>query len=691
MALATLSIDLVAQLARLQEGMDKAGRIAEKQASDIEGRYARISAAGKAVGAALAGAISVAGLASFFRTTVDGLDALNDVKDATGATIENISALEDIAARTGTQFETVSSALLKFNKVLTDAKPGSETAALLQSIGLAAEDLKKADPAEALRLVAVALDGYADSGDKARLVQQLFGKSTGEVAAFLKDLAAQGQLNATVTAQQAEEAERFNKELFAFQKNAADAARAIAGELLPAINGLFSAAKQDGGLAKLLGLDGLSGKVDQVVSAYQLLGLARERITPLSILDKEPTNQRALADLARIDAKAQQLANTFKAARTEQLGIGTSLAGGGRGFINPPLARPDVRAPGGAAGGAGGTVRQPKAEALFVGPLLDPVRVEALRAIEQTDTVRIEKLRKTLTDLLTLSNTEQSPAVAVAIQDVIDKINALDPAAKALADSRSRIEAALSATPSAKKQDARTRVNELQAELGKTADPVRINQINEALDSIYISIDALPTVAEPAFAELDEFTKNFAASVQSTFGDTIFSALTGNFDNIGKAWSNMLLRMASDALAADLAKAFFPGIKSAAGSAFGGLVGAITGGVGGLFGGIFGGGRATGGGVGPGGIYSVVENGPELLQVGNRTMLLMGRQGGQVIPAGGGAGSAGGAPAVNVTVHNVFNSGVQRNEMGAFAAAIQAKVLAAVAEGQRRSYSGMNA
>lgn len=687
MALATLSIDLVAQLASLQAGMDKAGRLAEKQAAQIESRYARIADAGRAVGAALAGAISVAGLAAFFKTTVDGLDALNDVKDATGATIENISALEDIAARTGARFEDVASALLRFNKVLSDATPGSETARTLESIGLSAEALAKLDPAEGLRQLAVALEGYADSGAKARIVQELFGKSSQQAAAFLKDLAEQGQLNATVTAQQVEEAEKFNRQLFEFKKTATDAARAIVGELLPVINGLFSAAKQDGGFAKLFGLDGLSAKVDQVSAAYQLLALARERITPLSILEKDPNNQRALDELARIDARAKRLAETFKAARTEMLGIGTSAAGAGRGFINPPLIRPDAPDPLGRVKTGGTKAGGAKPESLFVGPLLDPVRVEALRAIEQTDTVRIERLRETLTDLLTLSNNDKSPAVALAIQELIDKINALDPASKALAERSARIKAALAATPSGKKQDARARVDELQAELNKTQDPVRLNQINEALDAIYLSIDALPTVAEPVFAELDEFTKNFAASVQSTFGDTIFSALTGNFDNIGKAWASMLLRMASDALAADLTKALFPGVKSAGGSALGGLFSAITGGIGGLFGGLFGGGRATGGGVRPFGMYDVVEQGPELLQMGNRTVLLMGKQGGQIIPAGAGGGQGGAAP-INVTVNNVFNSGVPRNEMAAYSAAIQAKVMAGVAEAQRRKYSG---
>ena len=40
--------------------------------------------------------ISVVGIAQFVRSTVNGVDALNDLSDATGASIENISALEDI-------------------------------------------------------------------------------------------------------------------------------------------------------------------------------------------------------------------------------------------------------------------------------------------------------------------------------------------------------------------------------------------------------------------------------------------------------------------------------------------------------------------------------------------------------------------------------------------------------------------
>jgi hypothetical protein len=186
--------------------------------------------------AALAGSFTLGAIFAFVKSVNDGVDALNDIKDATGATIENISALEEVGKRTGATLDTVGSVLIKFNDVLTKATPKSDTALQLEAIGLSAMELRKLDPAEALRVTAVALAGYADDANKARLIQDLFGKSVKEAAPFLTDLAEQGQLVAKVTTLQAEEAERFNKELFALQANASEAARSLTGPLVKAIN-----------------------------------------------------------------------------------------------------------------------------------------------------------------------------------------------------------------------------------------------------------------------------------------------------------------------------------------------------------------------------------------------------------------------------------------------------------------------
>lgn len=168
--------------------------------------------------AALGVGISVGGFVAMTKEIVTGLDAMNDLKDATGSTIENISALEDVALRTGSSFETVSTALTKLNKALSSAKPDSDTERAIKAIGLSVKDLKELDPAEAFQKIAVGLSGFADDANKARLVQELFGKSLKEVAPLLKDLAESGKLNSTVTTAQAEAAEKLNKQIFNLQK-----------------------------------------------------------------------------------------------------------------------------------------------------------------------------------------------------------------------------------------------------------------------------------------------------------------------------------------------------------------------------------------------------------------------------------------------------------------------------------------
>ncbi|MEY2686560.1 MAG: hypothetical protein RL375_758 [Pseudomonadota bacterium] len=190
------------------------------------------------------------------RNVATGIDALNDLQDATGASIENLSALEDIAGRTGTSFDTVGATVTKFNAVLKDAKPGSDAEAALQALNLNIKELQQLDPAEALRQTAVALAGFADDGAKARLVQELFGKSVREVAPFLKDLAEQGRLAGTVTTEQAKAAEEFNKQIFTLQKNILDLSRYLAGDLITSLNAAGNAMRTSGfveGMAVLFG------------------------------------------------------------------------------------------------------------------------------------------------------------------------------------------------------------------------------------------------------------------------------------------------------------------------------------------------------------------------------------------------------------------------------------------------------
>lgn len=82
----------------------------------------------------------------------------------------------------------------------------------------------------------------------------------------------------------------------------------------------------------------------------------------------------------------------------------------------------------------------------------------------------------------------------------------------------------------------------------------------------------------------------FQTNVQRNLGDTLFRSLSGDFDNIGDAWKTMLLRMASDAAAANLSRVIF-GEDGTGGSGLLGKGLSLLGSVLGLFGG---GGSAAG-------------------------------------------------------------------------------------------------
>lgn len=129
--------------------------------------------------------------------------------------------------------------------------------------------------------------------------------------------------------------------------------------------------------------------------------------------------------------------------------------------------------------------------------------------------------------------------------------------------------------------------------------------------------------------ELDEFAKNAIQSFQGELSGTIKDTLTGDFDDIGKRWLELLQQMAADAFAAEITRGIF-GDKAQGGE--GGLLTSLAGlftGGGGASTGSGGASTATGllslfssfagffdrGGAIPAGGFGIVgENGPEIVR-----------------------------------------------------------------------------
>jgi hypothetical protein len=290
--------------------------------------------------------LSLGSMFAFVKSINDGVDRLNDLKDATGASIENLSALEDVALRTGTSLDTVGTALVKFNSVLSDAKPGSTQAEALKAIGLSAEELRRLDPAEALRRTAVALSDFADDGNKARLVQELFGKSVKEVAPFLNDLAEKTALVGKLTAEQAAEAEKFNKQLSELSKSATDAGRAMVSGMLPGLNQI-SKAMRDGavegglllgvyrGIAEFSSIAIGSDKLGTDLKQAKAASAEMQRISNLmvgvqQVLDRDPENASAKRRFEGLRAQLEDVQKRATAASEAIKGVvGASVSSAG--------------------------------------------------------------------------------------------------------------------------------------------------------------------------------------------------------------------------------------------------------------------------------------------------------------------------------------------------------------------------
>lgn len=305
------------------------------------------------LGPVLAGSLSVGALTAWVKSSINALDALNDASDATGAAVEELSKLEVVALRNGESLDLVTTSLLKFNQQLNsvDGKNGASLA--LQAIGVDAERLRKLDPAVALREVARALGEFENSGAKARVMQELFGKSTREVAAYLKDLGEAGEIAATVTSDVADEAERLAKQMAGVSATVDQAGRMLAKELLPTLNALANGFIGTAGELSAMDVAAEAAKVTLQTLAVLGANVAYVFVSVGREIGAAAAQIAALGrgDLDGFSAIARQVSEDAEAARKkldefERSVMGASAAaaaGAGRGFVNPETAKRQLR------------------------------------------------------------------------------------------------------------------------------------------------------------------------------------------------------------------------------------------------------------------------------------------------------------------------------------------------------------
>lgn len=183
-------------------------------------------------------------------------------------------------------------------------------------------------------------------------------------------------------------------------------------------------------------------------------------------------------------------------------------------------------------------------------------------------------------------------------------------------------------------------------------------------------------------SEGHELFQDFSSSFLGEIEAVATGAKSGSdaIDDMGKAIQRMavkaLLLKPLEAQLKILGDAFndwLGGISGGGGSG-GGLLGAVAAAFG------FGGGKALGGAVAPGTMYEVAERGPELAEIGGRTFMLTGSQGGQVTPLTEGSGGG-----VTITQHITVDA------RGADAAAVEQRINVAMARAKEEAVAEVQA
>jgi hypothetical protein len=588
----------------------------------------------------IAAAISGFGVGALITGIADGLDAFNDLSDATGSSIENISRLENAARRTGGSFEDVSTALLKFNQALNGAKIGTEQAAVFNALGLSVEELRRADPAEALLTTAKALQTFQADGSSARAEAILFGRSVATLAPLLKDVAADGAANGTVLRSQAQAAEDFNKSLARLSASIQNVGRDVVSDFLPNITEAFVRLEA---MSRVFGSIGSGLKFllleDRVADAGSGIAQYTRELQNLQAQRKKLETGGSIFDkinLPKIDeriAEAEKLLayyRTIFAATAPDLGQSDPRELARRGRPVRGGASLDIPDPGPKTRPAASPGRR-------LLPELAEADLAALRALESTDIARIAALDQQLESLFTLQRETRgtSPAVAQAIDETRAALARLDPAAQQAAEIRQQIDALVGASTGAKFDGLVTLTERLVEEMN--AGRVSATDYARAVEVLGLRFKELEPAGTETLAKLGTAAEDAGKDIQDTLGNTLARVLRGDFDSIGDLWASLLAQMAADAAKAQLSQFFN----------LGSLVSGASG-VGGFLGSLFGGFRAAGGPVQAGKAYIVGERGPEMIVPSSS---------GTVIPNG----AAGG---VSITYGSInIGEGVSRAEV----------------------------
>jgi lambda family phage tail tape measure protein len=581
----------------------------KRAAKNLQDLNKQAQIAGAAIGTAFVA--GTAAIAFFVKQSIDTMDAMSKLAQQTGTTVESISALSYAASLSDVSQDQLGDAISRLTKNMSDAARGTgEARAGFAALGLSVTDangnLKSSDTV--LSEIADKFAGYRDGAEKTALAVNIFGRAGAQLIPLLNsgadgiaELEAEAKrLGITLDTQTAQAAEAFNDSLTKLNATWEGFRNRVAAAALPALNGftqaLIEATTESDGLGestgKIVNESGLKSWVDAVA-----VGLARVADVAvataktvdavggsfrsvaadvqafLALVGKDNSGLAAMVDPAaakkNADEYAAVLAYRNKTVEDANKAYVDLWTGQGNRFEQAVLN--GINAPATDAG----TLPAVKTSAPAIAPTSKGKQQidEGQKLIDQLQ--KQVDLTGELTERQKLQIQIQQGYVKFQTQDQQDS-------ALALADTLDLIRQQGQEYEAAQKRaaDLAKLLDDLYPDKSVSADYLKdLTQLTEALQAgaisasdYYDAVDRLDQKFADSSDSMSEFAVQAAHNIEDSLGDGLFDLLSGNFDDIGKSWANMILRMIANAEAAQLGKALFGEEFDKSGN-IGGLIG----------------------------------------------------------------------------------------------------------------------
>ncbi len=578
-SLGSLVVSLAMDTAKFTSGVSKAGR----SMGQLSASAAKV---GAAVGLAFTAGVGI--LSVFVMRSIRAADVQSKLAQSLGITAEKVSQLGYAAILSGSSQEELGTGLAKLDKLASDAASGLASAAdVFTTVGINVKDatggLKNTDVL--LGELTDKFASYKDGAMKTALAMEFFGRSGARMIPFLNqgsaglaEIAKEADLlGITLSTKAGKSAEQFNDNITRLTAAKDGLGRKIAELLLPMLerftNKIFAAGKETDAFGKIATVAATGVKI--MVSALAV------------IIGTVKTFGEYIGGTAA--AAVQFFSGNWKMAATIMKFVGSDLKSNITGIINTVTGVWDdtALAVDKKADRNAGKIAAPIIKAASLAKKAGKsIKDEAQKIWEEIqkqlgqmqfdiDTRGASDRIKGLIELsrkgATPEQLERYLALSRAMEDYTKKTEA---------SARANQEwAATMAEGATLTESLMTPVERLSAEYEHLNDLLNKHAINfttysRAIAESQKNFDEAQKRLAETETDVSKFAQKARENIQDSLGSGLYDLMTGNFKNIGDAFSKMVIRMVAEAQAAQIAKYLF-GPAGGSGSGGGGVFGAL--------------------------------------------------------------------------------------------------------------------